>query len=92
MRASRAPQNAGAGQVADAPDGGVVPVLLCSGPVAQTVQVSGNLPCAKALVDVLSQVGILAARPFPLLYGFRARNTVYSVFKLHERHKVRAFH
>ena len=43
-------------------------------------------------VDVLSQVGVLAARPFPLLYGFRARNTVYSVFKLHERHKVRAFH
>jgi len=28
----------------------------------------------------LSQAVVLAARPMPLLYGFRTRNTVYSVF------------
>lgn len=30
----------------------------------------------------LSQAGVLAAHPIPLLYGFRTRNTVYSVFKV----------
>ena len=30
----------------------------------------------------LSQAVVLAARPIPLLHGFRTRNTVYSVFKV----------
>src|SRR5699024_10609551 len=49
-----APQDARIGQVTDdAADGGVVPHLPCSGPVALPVQVSSDPLCAIALVDVL---------------------------------------
>src|SRR5699024_290620 len=49
-----APQDACIGQIADdASDGGVVPHLPCSGPVALPVQVSSDPLCAVALVDVL---------------------------------------
>src|SRR5699024_8746742 len=49
-----ATQDARIGQVTDdAADGGVVPHLPCSGPVALPVQVSSDPLCAVALVDVL---------------------------------------
>ena len=53
-----APQDARIGQVADnAADGGMVPHLSYSGPVALPVQVSSDPLCAVALVDVLLKDG-----------------------------------
>src|SRR5699024_4375573 len=53
-----APQDARIGQVTDdAADGGVVPHLPCSGPVALPVQVSSDPLRAVALVDVLLKDG-----------------------------------